>query len=110
MVNVLALFGAPSDQEAFDEYFAVHHRPLLIKLPNVKRLVVNRIAGSAAGESPFYLITEMEFASEEAMQEGLNSEVGQTMARDFARFASGGVTVLFSESTTLPLGSSPDVS
>ena len=103
MVNVLALFGMPIDGAAFDEYFAKKHRPLLLQVPNVDQLVINRIAGAASGESPFFLIVELRFPSEKAMQEGLNSEAGQAMARDYGNFASGGVTVLFSQSTTQAL-------
>ncbi len=104
MVKVLVLFGMPTDQAAFDRYFARGHRPLLFQVPNAERLVVNRIAGAAEGESPFYLVTEIHFASEEAMQEGLNSEAGRALARDLQQFASGGVTILFSQSTEEPLG------
>jgi hypothetical protein len=32
------------------------------------------------------------------MQEGLNSKIGQKMASDFNKFASGGVTILFCQS------------
>ncbi len=55
---------------------------------------INKVAGAVVGESPFHLVVELLFLSEEAMQEGLNSDEGQTMARDLANFASGGVTIL----------------
>jgi uncharacterized protein (TIGR02118 family) len=97
VVKVIILFGRPKDQAAFDAYFSTHHRPLLGEISEVERVTVNRIVGAAKGDSPYQLITELEFPSEEAMQSGLNSEVGQTMARDFSQFASGGVTILFSE-------------
>jgi uncharacterized protein (TIGR02118 family) len=103
VVNVLTLFGMPVDRAAFDEYFANKHQHLLLQIPNVDQLVINRIAGSASGASPYSLIVELRFPSEKAMQEGLNSEAGQAMARDLANFASGGVTVLFSQATTQPL-------
>ena len=103
MVNVMALFGMPLDLAVFDEYFAAKHQPLLLHVPNVEQLVINRIAGAASGESPFYLIVELHFPSEQAMQEGLNSEAGQAMASDMGNFASGGVTVLFSQVTTQAL-------
>ena len=113
MVKVFALFGTPVDRAAFDEHFTAKHQPLLDRVPRVERLVVNRIAGAVTGESPFYLIVELEFPSEEAMQEGLNSEAGQAMARDFGQFASGGVTVVFSQATMHSVGqeqlSSPPV-
>lgn len=98
MVKVMLLFGKPMDQEGFDRYFEQTHRPLLARLPNLEALRVNQVAGAVIGESPFYLIVELEFSSEEAMQVGLNSESGQTMAKDFNNFASGGITVLLCRS------------
>ncbi len=103
VVKVIVLLGTPKDQAAFDTYFTDHHYPLLFEIPEVKRVTVNRIAGAAKGVSPYQLITELEFPSEATMQAGLNSEAGQTMARDLARFASGGFTVLFSETLEEPL-------
>lgn len=97
MVKVIILFGMPSDQAEFDQYFNASYRPLLFGVPNVERVTLNRIAGAAKGDSPYHLITEIEFPSEEAMQVGLNSKEGQIMARHLSHFASGGVTVLFSE-------------
>ncbi len=108
MVKVLVLFGTPIDRESFDQHFTDNHRPLILKLPNLQRFVVNRIAGAATGDSPFSLIAELHFASEEAMQEGLNSQAGQAMAADYSRFASNGVTVLFSHAVaeSVDLGAS----
>lgn len=95
MFKVLILFGAPLDEVAFDRHFEVTHRPILDDLPNLQALEINRVAGSTNGGSAIYLVVELLFASEDALQDGLNSEVGQTMARDYANFASGGVTILF---------------
>jgi uncharacterized protein (TIGR02118 family) len=100
MVSVLTLFGIPVDRSAFGDYFATEHHALLLQVPNVDQLVINHIAGAASGEPPFFLIVELRFPSEKAMQEGLNSEAGQAMARDYGNFASGGATVLFSTVTT----------
>jgi uncharacterized protein (TIGR02118 family) len=107
MVKVLLLFGQPLDREAFNRYFERTHRPLLATLPDLEALRVNQVAGAVTGESPFSLIIELEFSSEESMQTGLNSESGQTMARDFSDFASGGVTVLLCNSSA-PAGSKPN--
>ncbi len=100
MVNTLVLFGLPLDKQAFDEHFAERFQPLLRKVPNVDQIVVNRIAGAAKGEPPYYVMVDLQFHSEVAMQEGLNSDAGISMAGDLATFASGGVTVLFSAATT----------
>ena len=105
MVKTIVLFGTPADQATFDRYFANDHRPILLTVPNLEQLVVNRIAGTAKGDCPYCLMVEMHFASEEAMQAGLNSEAGQTMAKDLSKFASGGVMVLFAQSVVEPLHS-----
>jgi uncharacterized protein (TIGR02118 family) len=105
VVKTIILFGTPADQATFDRYFTDNHRPVLLKVPNLEELVVNRIAGTAKGDSPYCLMVEMHFASEEAMQAGLNSEGGQTMAEELSKFASGGVMVLFAQSVVEPLGS-----
>ena len=98
MVNVLLLFGSPVDQQSFNDYFERTHRPLLVGLPELETLRINHVAGAITGESPFYLIIELNFSNEEAMRNSLNSEPGQTMAQDFSNFASGGVTVLLCNS------------
>ena len=105
MVKVLVLFGMPVDGASFDRHFDETHRAVLAGIPKVEEIQINRVAGAIAGDSPFHLVVELRFATEEAMQEGLNSEPGQAMARDFANFASGGVTFLLCRSEGLPVGS-----
>ncbi len=100
MIKVLVLFGTPLSEDAFYPYFRATHLPLIEAVPGVERLSMTRVAGTAMGESPFALVVELEFPSEEAMQQGLNSEAGQAMARDYPAFASGGVTVLFGQDLT----------
>ena len=98
MFSVLTLFGPPVDASDFHRHFEKAHRPLLQQVPHAQRHVIHWIAAAAEGVSPHHLIVELHFASEEDMQRGLNSEVGQAMARDLGNFASGGATVLFSRS------------
>ena len=100
MFSTLVLFGLPLDRQAFDEHFAERFQFLLGKVPNVGQIVINRIAGAAKGDSPYYVMVDLQFHSEVAMQEGLNSDAGKSMAEDLGTFASGGVTVLFSVATT----------
>jgi len=98
MVKVLILFGIPEDTGIFDQYFEDTHRALLKALPDVYQVIINRVAGAAVGDSPYHLIVEIHFQSEQQMQGSLNSEPGQAMARDYSNFAIGGTTVLFCQS------------
>ena len=106
MVNVIILFGRPIEQEEFDHHFIDTHMPLVRSIPNLESVTINQVAGAAQGDAPYYMISELGFASETAMQEGLNSDAGQAMAKDMSNFASGGVTVLFAHATTEKLGES----
>ena len=101
MVKVLVLFGIPEDTGKFDEYFEDTHRALLKALPGVHQVSINRVTGVASGDFPYYLIVEIEFQNEQQMQDSLNSEPGQAMARNYSKFSTGGTTVLFCQSNSM---------
>jgi len=105
MYKVLILFGPPVDKAAFAGYFEESHRPLLDNLPHPESIEVDWITGSVSGDLPVHLSVALLFPTEEALQGALNSDAGQKMARDYQSFASGGVTILLSNS--LP-GSAPN--
>jgi len=99
MVTVLLLFGDPVDGVAFERHFDTRHLPLIAAIPGYDRLQVHRVAATVSGEAPYRVVVELGFATEEAMQRGLNSQAGQRMAKDFGGFASGGVAILLCSST-----------
>ena len=94
MVTVLIMFGDPVDGAAFERHFDTSHLPLIAAIPGYDELVIHRTAAVVTGEAPYRVVVELRFASEEAMRQGLNSDAGQRMARDFGGFASGGVAVV----------------
>jgi uncharacterized protein (TIGR02118 family) len=96
MYSVLILFGEPADAAAFARHVEETHRPLLDGLPGADAVTLKWVAGRLAGEMAVHLVIEIGYASEAALQESLNSPAGQAMARDYANFASGGVTILAS--------------
>ena len=102
MHKVLILFGPPVDQAAFARYFEETHRPLLDGLPHLGAIEANWVTGPVTGDVAVHLLVELCFASEQALQDGLNSDAGQKMARDYPSFASGGVTILLSNSAHIP--------
>ncbi len=102
MHKVLILFGPPLDPAAFARYFEATHRPILDGLPQLDAIEVNWVGGSVTGDLPVHLLVELLFATEEALQDGLNSVAGQKMARDYPSCTSGGVTILLSKSAPTP--------
>ncbi len=102
MYRVLILFGPPVDKAAFARYFEETHRPILDNLPHLEAVEVNWVAGSVTGALQVHLLVELLFPAEGALQDGLNSGAGQKMASDYPNFASGGVTILLSNSVRIP--------
>jgi uncharacterized protein (TIGR02118 family) len=98
MVKITGLFGHPEDPNAFEEYYASTHVPLVNKIPNLQRFEAARIVATPDGsEPPYYRIAELYFEDMEQMQTGLASGKGQAMAADAQNFATGGLTLFVSE-------------
>ena len=99
MVKLIAMYKTPKDQPAFDSHYANVHTPLVKKLPGLRKLEVARITGAPIGEAQHYLIAEMYFDNQDAMQKSLSTQEGKATARDLASFAGGIVTMFYAEVT-----------
>lgn len=98
MIQVTALYGQPEDPEAFDRHYRQTHGPLAAKIPGLKGYIANKPAAlNPQEQSPHYLIAELYFESQEALQAGLQSPEGQAAANDIQNFATGGVTLVIGE-------------
>jgi uncharacterized protein (TIGR02118 family) len=97
MVKLIALYKAPKNEQEFDSHYANVHTPLVKKLPGLKKLEIARITGAPIGEPQHYLIAEMYFDDQEAMQRSLSSSEGKATARDLMSFAGNLVTMFFAE-------------
>ena len=94
MFTALILFGKPVDEDDFDRYCEQEHYRLIAQLPNLQDVRISKVVGAVEGVSPYYLALELSFDSAQALQDSLNSDIGQAMAQDYKCFASGGVNVL----------------
>ena len=98
MVKATALYGHPEDPDAFDEHYARTHVPLVEKMPNLQRFEAAKVVATPDGiDLPYYLIAELYFEDLEQLQGGFVADEGQAVAADFQNFATGGVTLFFSE-------------
>lgn len=98
MIKLTVLYGNPTDPEAFDEHYRTTHAPLAKKIPNLKRFEATRVTGTADGTPPpYHLIADLYFDDMEQFQAALGSPDGQAAATDVATFATGGATLLVSE-------------
>jgi uncharacterized protein (TIGR02118 family) len=89
MVKIMLLLHRRSDlsAEQFREYWHKQHRPLLDRLPGLRRLVLNDVLPAVDGAPPACDgIAEDWFKSPEAMQAAFASAEGQAVAADAAQF------------------------
>ena len=93
MVHRLMIsYGQPQHPAAFDAYYRDTHTPIALRQPGVLRLTFGHPKPlDPAQESP-YLVAELDFESEQAMNETLASPEGRAAGKDLRNFASGGGT------------------
>ena len=77
-------YGHPADPAAFDSYYASTHRPLAEKIPGLASFTARHCDSLDGSQPPYYLLAELSFASQEAMNAALASPEGQAAAADVA--------------------------
>jgi len=97
MVKLIALYRTPDNPEAFDRHYADVHTPLVRKMPGLRKLELARITGAPIGEPKHYLIAEMYFDNQDALDSALASPEGKATARDLMSFAANLVTMFFAK-------------
>jgi uncharacterized protein (TIGR02118 family) len=98
MVRLLVLYGHPEDPAAFDRYYREVHIPIARKIKGFRRWTIGKVLGTPGGEpSPYYLMADLFAESREAMERILASPEGKAAVDDVPRFATGGVTFLYTE-------------
>ena len=97
MVKLVAMYKTPDDTQAFDRHYREIHTPIVKRWPGLQRLEVSRITGAPIGEARHYLMAEMYFETEDAMQRALASPDGKAAATDVMEFAGKLVTMFYAE-------------
>lgn len=95
MVKLIALYRKPTDPGAFDEAYFETHVPLVKKIPNLRRVDVTRITGAPRGEPEFYLMAEMFFDDQAAMDAAMKSPENAEAGKNLMTFARGLVSFMF---------------
>ena len=98
MIKLIALYKQPKDKEAFDEHYFNVHGPITEKIPGLQRMDVTKIVGTPMGkESEFYILCEMYYENQEALQNGMRSAEGKASGKDLMGFAGDLVTLMIGE-------------
>ncbi|HWP82008.1 MAG TPA: EthD family reductase [Bacteroidota bacterium] len=100
MVKLIALYKTPENKAEFDKHYAEVHTPLVKKMPGLRKLEVAKITGAPIGEPKHYLLAEMYFDNQDALNASMASAEGKAAARDLMSFAGNLVSMFYAEVTT----------
>ena len=101
MYKATIIYNEPADADAFDEHYAETHAALARRLPGLQRFTAGK-CDAIGGEAPAaYAIAQLFFRTKDEAAAAFASPEGQAAADDIPLFASGGVTVHFSDDSSL---------
>jgi len=102
MHRLTVLYGHPENPAEFDRYYHEVHIPLAKKMKGLTGWTIGKCSSADADtEAAYYLIVSLYAESADAMQAILNSPEGQDTVADVPKFATGGVTFLFTDEDVL---------
>jgi len=101
MIKLTVLYGQPTNKEAFEDYYANTHLPLVAKMSGHTRSEFTIFMNQSDSSSAFYRMAEFWFSNPETMEATMSSPEGQATAADLSNFATGGVTVLVGFATEM---------
>ncbi len=98
MIRLLVLYGHPEDPAAFDRYYSEVHIPLAKRMKGLKKWTIGKVQGTPDGKaSDYYYIADLYAESREELEAIFETPEGKAAVDDVPKFASGGVTFLYTE-------------
>ncbi|MFJ3339429.1 EthD family reductase [Streptomyces sp. NPDC086766] len=80
----IALYETPADPAAFIRHYRDVHIPLARQLPGLRRYTISRDLVAVRGDSPYYLVAELEWDTMDELHTAFASPEGRTTAADAA--------------------------
>jgi uncharacterized protein (TIGR02118 family) len=96
-VKLIAVYRKPDDEAAFLAHYENTHTPLVLRVPGLQSLVVNRIKQHLFGPDQPYMIVEMTYADQAAFDMAMASDENKATGRDVMAFAKDVVSLMISE-------------
>lgn len=103
MIRVLALHNAPVDESTYTGYYLEQHMPIVREVPGVRNIRYGRVIRAAdGGAAPYYLVSDVYFDDEAALEVALASPRMADALADVPNFATGGVTIMICDVNDIP--------
>lgn len=89
MLEMLVLYRAPEDPEAFEKRYVEDHLPMVRSYKNIKDATFHKIARAVMGEPPYAYIFRGLWADKDAWKQDMGSPEAQAATEDANSFAKG---------------------
>ena len=96
-MKLIAIYRQPEDESAFNKHYEEIHTPLVLKIPGLQSLTVNRTKKHLMGDDHPYMIVEMSYADRNAFDTAMASEENKATGKDIMTFAKGLVSLVIAE-------------
>lgn len=100
MIKQLVMYKKPADEEKFLKHYKEVHLPIVRRIPGVSKLVVN-MGRDGRIPSEYFLITEMYFDDQAALELATRSPENKEAAKDIPNFAMDIISVQILEEVSL---------
>ncbi|AFZ69312.1 EthD family reductase [Deinococcus peraridilitoris] len=94
MQRLIVMYPHPDDPAAFMDDDQKQHLPLAAKMPGILGVSYGQVSPVGPAPAPYFLIAEIDFSDEDALQAALPSEAGAQTAADIPHFPPKGATLL----------------
>ncbi|MGQ4618860.1 EthD family reductase [Nocardia sp. R7R-8] len=91
--QIAVCYGRPTDTAAFDEYYRTTHVPIADKVPGLTGFTFAKCRSLDGTEPAYYAVAQLQFDTEEDLQNALSSAEMRAAGKDVRNFATGGVTM-----------------
>ena len=93
--SLFVIYPQPADPASFDRRYREEHLPLAsTALTGVTGVTTHPVLGTPSGAAPYHLITEVRFASMEALEQCAASDGGRRTFAHAASLSTGGPPLL----------------
>lgn len=103
-VRIVSLHKKPANVERYLDYYNHNHMPLVQAVPGVRKIRVGMVNGlRTGGEAPYWLVSEVHFDDQPALDRALASNQMKAAIADLPNFTvDGQVTIMFCDTEDVP--------
>ncbi|WP_039797530.1 EthD family reductase [Nocardia araoensis] len=91
--QITICYGKPDDPVTFHEHYRTMHIPLARKVPGLVGYTFAKCSSLDGSEPAYYAVAQLQFDTEDDLQQALTSPELRAAGRDVRNFATGGVAM-----------------